>query len=149
MDEKTSKRTTLLLVEDDPADVRLIQEAIKESDIHSLLYVVEDGLEAIDFLFRKGKFAQAPRPDLILLDLNLPKKNGHEVLAEIKTHDPIKRIPVIIFTTSEAERDILKSYDLHANCYMTKSLDLSLFIRSIKMFVEYWMTEVKLPTFNR
>jgi len=135
----------ILLVEDNPADVRLTVESLKEGKVYNVLHVVDDGEEAISFLQKQGKYADKPRPDLILLDLNLPKKNGHEVLAEIKGNDELKRIPVVILSASKAEEDILKSYGLHANCYITKPVDLDHFIHVIKNVKDFWFTIVKLP----
>ncbi len=135
----------ILLVEDNPGDVRLAQEALKESKIRNKLFVAEDGVEAIAFLRRQGKYADMPRPDLILLDLNLPRKNGREVLAEIKTDENLKRIPVVIMTVSRAEEDITKCYNHHANCYITKPLDFHQFMEVTKSIEEFWLTIVKLP----
>ena len=139
------KEIDILLVEDNPGDARLAMEALKESKIHNHLHVVMDGEEASDFLFRKGKHAEANHPDLILLDLNLPKKDGRELLAEIKNDPVLKRIPVVILTTSKAEEDIIKTYNLHANCYITKPLDLDQFMKVIKSIEEFWLTIVVLP----
>jgi chemotaxis family two-component system response regulator Rcp1 len=135
----------ILLVEDNPADVRLTQEALLEEKLVNNLNVVNDGVEALAFLRKEGKFADAVRPDLILLDLNLPKKDGREVLEEIKNDDNLKCIPVVVLTISDAEADILKSYDLHANCYITKSIDLTQFSRVVKSIQDFWLTIVKLP----
>ena len=122
----------ILLVEDNPGDVRLTVEALKENKLHNNLYVVGDGEEAMAFLRRESEYADVPCPDLILLDLNLPKKDGRETLAEIKQDPDLKRIPVVILTTSQAEEDVLKTYDLHANCYVTKPVDLDQFIKVVK-----------------
>ena len=135
----------ILLVEDSPSDVRLTQEALREEKIHNNLSVVNDGVEAMAFLRREGKYTQAPRPGLILLDLNLPRKDGREVLAEIKNDEKLKAIPVVVLTISEAESDILKSYDLHANCYITKPIDLNQFSRVVKSIQDFWLAIVKLP----
>ncbi len=136
----------ILLVEDNPGDVRLTLEAFKEGKVRNQISVVNDGVEALAFLRREGQYAAAPRPDVILLDLNLPKKDGYEVLAEIK-HDPVlRRIPVVILTTSEAERDILQTYYMHANCYITKPVDLEQFITIIKSIETFWLNVVKLPS---
>jgi len=135
----------ILLVDDNPGDVRLTQETLKESKVLNNLHVVRDGEEALDFLFRKGEFREKPTPDIIFLDLNLPKVNGHEVLAKIKSHPDLCRIPVVVLTTSQAEEDILRSYDLHANCYVTKPLDLSQFIRVVKTINHFWLSVVTLP----
>ncbi|MEW6324939.1 MAG: response regulator [Nitrospirota bacterium] len=139
------KPIELLLVEDNPGDVRLTREALKENKIRNNLHVVVDGMEAMAFLRRDGKYREAVRPDLILLDLNLPKKNGREVLADIKGDEQLKRIPVVVLTTSQAEQDIVRSYNLHANCYITKPVDLDQFIGVIKEIEGFWLTVVKLP----
>ncbi|MCA9971271.1 MAG: response regulator [Anaerolineales bacterium] len=135
----------ILLVEDNPGDVRLTQEALKEGKVLNELHVAKDGVEALDFLFRRGAHADAPRPDVILLDLNLPKMNGHEVLAEIKADPRLKPIPVVILTTSSAEDDIVRTYNLHANCYITKPVDLEQFITVVQSVEDFWFTIVKLP----
>lgn len=140
-----AKDIEILLVEDNPGDVRLTMEALKDCKMRNTLYVVEDGEEAMSFLYKKGKYADAPHPDLILLDLNLPKKNGKEVLFEIKENPKLKRIPVVILTTSKAEEDILKTYDLHANCYITKPVDFDQFISVVRKIEDFWFTIVKLP----
>ncbi len=139
----------ILLVEDNPADVRLTQEALKEEKFFSNLSVVTDGVEAMDFLHRKGKYGAAPRPDLILLDLNLPRKDGREVLEEIKADPDLKVIPVVVLTISKAEEDILRSYKLHANCYISKPVDLGQFLTVAKTIQEFWLTIVKLPPNGR
>lgn len=139
------KPIVILLVEDNPADVRLTEEALKEEKLHNNLHVVNDGVEALAFLRKEGKYSNAVRPDLILLDLNLPKKDGREVLKEIKSDDKLKTIPVVVLTVSKAEEDILKSYNLHANCYITKPLDLNQFSRVVKSIQDFWLTIVKLP----
>ena len=135
----------LLLVEDNPGDVRLTQEALREGKVRNHLKVASDGVEALAYLRREGEYANAPQPDLILLDLNLPKKNGREVLAEIKDDPVLKRIPVVILTVSKAEEDVLKSYNLHANCYITKPVDLDQFVSVVKSIEEFWIGIVKLP----
>ena len=135
----------ILLVEDNPGDVRLTAEALKKSRVRNKVHVVEDGVVAMEFLYQKGKFADAVRPDLILLDLNLPKKNGREILAEIKKDKDLKRIPVVVLTISNAEEDILQSYNLYANCYITKPIDLMKFIKVINSIENFWLTVVKLP----
>lgn len=139
------KPIEILLIEDNPGDVRLVVEAIKDNKMRNNLHVVEDGIEALVFLGREGKYADAPRPDLILLDLNLPKKDGREILAEIKADENLRRIPVVVLTTSRAEEDILKAYDLNANCYVTKPVGLDQFIKVVKSIKEFWLTIVKLP----
>jgi chemotaxis family two-component system response regulator Rcp1 len=136
----------VLLVEDNPGDVRLTKEALKEGKMLNRVTVVGDGVEALSFLRRQGKYADAGQPDLILLDLNLPKKDGRQVLAEIKADPRLKRIPVVVLTTSSAEEDILKTYDLHANCYVTKPVDLEQFMHVVKSIEDFWVTVVKLPS---
>jgi len=143
--QKQGKPVEILLVEDNPGDARLAQEAMKDSKINNVLHLVSDGVEAMDFLRKKGKYADAPRPDLVLLDLNLPKKDGREVLAEIKADESLRRIPVVILTISKAEEDILKSYNLHANCFITKPIDLDQFMKVVKAIEDFWLTIVKLP----
>lgn len=135
----------ILLVEDNPGDVRLTQEAMKEGKMRNRLSVAVDGVEAMAFLRQEGKYADAPRPDVILLDLNLPRKDGRTVLAEIKADPDLKRIPVVILTSSKAEEDILNSYDSHANCYITKPSDLEQFIDVVKSVEGFWFQIVKLP----
>ena len=135
----------ILLVEDNPGDVRLIQEAFRDGKTHASLQVVEDGKEALSFLRREGAYAHAPRPDLILLDLNLPKKDGREVLLEIKGDGHLRRIPVVVLTASHAEEDILKAYDLRANCYVTKPLGFDRCIEVARSIEDFWLTVVKLP----
>ena len=135
----------VLLVEDNPGDVRLTQETLKDSKLLNRISVAADGVEAMAFLRREGKYVHATRPDLILLDLNLPKKDGREVLAEIKVDRLLRRIPVVVLTTSSAEQDILKTYDLHANFYITKPLNLDQFSAVVKAIEEFWFTIVKLP----
>jgi two-component system, chemotaxis family, response regulator Rcp1 len=135
----------ILIVEDNEGDVRLAREALRESKIRNTIHHVPDGVEAMDFLHRQGRYAQAPRPDLILLDLNLPRMDGREVLAAIKSDAELKRIPVVILTVSNDEIDIFKTYNLHANCYITKPLDLDQFIQVVKSIEDFWLTIVKLP----
>ncbi len=135
----------ILLVEDNSGDVRLTQEALKEGKVRNNLSIVSDGVEALAFLRREGQYATVPRPDVILLDLNLPRKDGREVLAEIKQDPNLRRIPVVILTTSQAEHDILRTYNLHANCYITKPVDLEQFIIVVKSIETFWLTVVKLP----
>jgi len=139
------KLIKILLVEDNPGDADLAREALEASKLHNDLHVVGDGEAAMAFLRREGKYAAAPRPDLVLLDLNLPKKDGREVLAEIKSDEHLKRIPVVILTTSKAEEDILRTYSLHANCFITKPIDLTQFIKVVQAIEEFWFTIVKLP----
>lgn len=135
----------ILLVEDNPGDVDLTKEALGEGKVVNNLHVVEDGIEALAFLRRQGTYAGSALPDLILLDLNLPRKDGREVLAEIKEDPELKLIPVVVLTTSEAERDVLKAYSLHANCYITKPVDLNQFIDVVKAIEDFWFAVVKLP----
>jgi two-component system, chemotaxis family, response regulator Rcp1 len=135
----------ILVVEDNPGDARLIKEVLNENKIFNSIYFVKDGVEAMDYLYAKGKYQDSPKPDLIILDLNLPKKDGREVLAEIKSDKDLKRIPVVIMTISQAEEDIFKSYNLHANCYITKPIDLNQFIKVIKSIENFWFSVVKLP----
>lgn len=139
------KPIEILLVEDNPGDADLAREALEGSKMRNTLHVVGDGVAAMDFLRRTGAHAGAPRPDLILLDLNLPKKDGREVLAEIKSDDDLKRIPVVILTTSTAEEDVLRTYNLHANCYITKPIDLNQFLKVIRSIEDFWLCIVKLP----
>jgi len=142
---RVGKPIQILLVEDNPGDVRLVKEALKDVKMLNNLRVAKDGVEALDFLHREGNHTGAPRPDLILLDLNLPKKDGREVLKDIKADKNLKRIPVVVLTTSKAEEDILRSYDLQANCYITKPVDLDEFIKVVKSIKDFWFTIVKLP----
>ena len=136
----------ILLVEDNPGDVRLTQEALDEAKVINNLSVVDNGVNALAFLRQEGKYPNAVRPDLILLDLNLPKKDGRAVLADIKEDPSLKRIPVVILTTSRAEEDIVRSYDLHANCYVTKPVDLDQFIKVVKSIEQFWFSVVMLPS---
>jgi CheY-like chemotaxis protein len=145
MAENLSSPIEILLVEDNPGDVRLTREALKDAKVLNNLYVADDGFEALAFLKREGEYLNAIRPDLILLDLNLPKKDGREVLAEIKADPGLRQIPVVILTTSKAEEDVLKTYDLHANCYITKPVDLEKFIEVISAIEDFWLSIVKLP----
>ncbi|MBV8758501.1 MAG: response regulator [Deltaproteobacteria bacterium] len=140
------KPIEILLVEDNAADVRLTEEALREGKVRNNLHVARDGMEALEFLRRQGKYAKATRPDLILLDLNLPRRDGREVLAEIKDDPSLKMIPVVVLTTSSAEADILKSYKLHANCYITKPVDLEQFVSVVKSIDDFWLTVVRLPS---
>ena len=136
----------ILLIEDSPGDVRLTMEALKEAKVLNRLSVVTDGVEALHFLRRTGPHAQAPSPDLILLDLNLPRKDGREVLEEIKRDPDLRRIPVVILTTSQLEADVTRAYDLHANCYITKPVDFKQFISVVRSIEDFWLTVVKLPS---
>jgi CheY-like chemotaxis protein len=146
MNKRSGRPIEILLVEDSPGDVRLTQEILKEGKVHNNLSVVEDGVEALAFLQQQQPYTHAPHPDLILLDLNLPKKDGREVLEAIKADQNLRRIPVVVLTTSVAEEDIIKAYDLHANCYITKPIDLDQFIHVVKSIEEFWLTIVKLPS---
>ncbi len=135
----------ILLVEDNPGDVRLTLEAFQEAKVCNKVHTVCDGVEAMAFLRQEGKYAQSPCPDIILLDLNLPKKDGREVLAEIKCDENMKRIPVVVLTTSKSEEDIIKSYELQASCYITKPVDLDNFLGTVKSIGDFWLAIVKLP----
>lgn len=135
----------ILLVEDNPGDVRLTEEALKEGKVVNRVNVVQDGVEALAYLRKEGEYASAETPDLILLDLNLPKKDGREVLAEVKEDPDLRMIPVVVLTTSRDEQDILKSYDLHANCYITKPVDFEQFIGVVRAIEDFWLSVVKLP----
>ena len=139
------KAIEILLIEDNPGDADLAREALKFGKVNNFLHVVGDGESAMAFLRREGPYADSPRPDLILLDLNLPKKDGREVLAEIKNDPHLKLIPVVILTSSSAEEDIVKSYNLHANCYITKPIDLNQFLKVVYAIEDFWLTIVKLP----
>ncbi len=135
----------VLLVEDDPGDVVLIQEAFEDNKVRNRLHCVSDGVDALRFLRREDEFADAPRPDLILLDLNLPRKDGREVLAEVKTDETLQQIPVVVLTTSKLDEDVLRSYKLHANAYVTKPVDFDRFIEVVRQIDEFFVTVVKLP----
>jgi CheY-like chemotaxis protein len=135
----------VLLVEDDPGDVLMVREALSDHERSNRLTVVGDGEQAMDVLHRRGAFADAPRPDIVLLDLNLPRKDGYEVLAEIKGDEDLRRIPVVVLTTSEADRDILRSYELHANAYVTKPTDYERYMEMVRQIDEFFVTVVKLP----
>jgi CheY-like chemotaxis protein len=139
------KPIEILLVEDHPGDVELTVEVLKDAKVSNRLHVVSDGVEAMAFLRREGRYAHVCTPDLILLDLNLPRKDGREVLLEVKADPLLGRIPVVVLTTSEAEQDILKSYALHASCYVTKPVDLHQFVKVVKSIEDFWLTVVKLP----
>ncbi|HUT23144.1 MAG TPA: response regulator [Sumerlaeia bacterium] len=144
-EEVIGKPIEILLVEDNPGDVRLTQEALRDAKVHNNLHVAGTGVDAVAFLKREGKFSSAPRPDLILLDLNLPLKGGMEVLGEIKGDPDFRTIPVVILTTSQAETDIIKAYHLNANCYVTKPVGLDQFIEVVNSIENFWLTVVKLP----
>lgn len=135
----------ILLVEDNPGDVRLIMETLRDGKIENRLSVAEDGVEALAFLRRQAKFSSAPRPDLILLDLSLPRKNGQEVLVEIKQDPCLKRIPVCVITSSATEKDVLEAYNNYVNCYLTKPVDLEHFISVVRSVEDFWLSIVKLP----
>jgi CheY-like chemotaxis protein len=143
------KCVEILLVEDNPVDVLVTKRALQGGNVCNNLHVVQDGEEAMDFLYQRGKYSNAPRPGLILLDLNLPKKSGREVLAEIKQDPGLLHIPVIVLTTSEADADILLSYSLHANCFITKPVDLEQFTDVVRSIEGFWFTVVKLPPDER
>ena len=144
--QSTGRAIEILLVEDNPGDVRLTQEALREGKVLNNLNVVNDGVQALAYLRQEGQYSGATRPDIILLDLNLPKKDGREVLAEVKGDANLKRIPVVVLTTSQDETDILKSYELQANAYVTKPVDLNQFIKVLQSFEDFWLSIVKLPT---
>ncbi|MBF0422369.1 MAG: response regulator [Magnetococcales bacterium] len=146
MDAILGKPIEILLVEDSPGDVDLTREALADSKLVNRLHVVEDGEEAMAFLRRQGRYVDAVRPDVVLLDLNLPRKDGREVLEEIKADEVLKTIPVVVLTTSQAEEDILRTYKLHANCYITKPVDVMQFFAVVKSVEDFWLTVVKLPT---
>ena len=149
MSNTNGRSVEILLVEDNPGDIRLTLEALKDIKVLNQVSVAKDGVEALAFLRREGKYREAVRPDLILLDLNLPKKDGREVLEAIKGDGELRRIPVVVLTTSEAEQDILKAYDLHANSYIAKPVDLEQFMRVVKLVEDFWLTIVKLPPNGR
>jgi CheY-like chemotaxis protein len=136
----------ILLVEDSPSDAEFTVEALKEAKVRNHLSLVEDGVQAMEFLRRQGKYAQAPRPDLIMLDLNLPRKDGREVLAEMKADNNLKMIPVVVLTTSRAEQDVLRAYELHANCYITKPVDFQQFLNVVRSIESFWLFVVTLPS---
>ena len=143
--EISTRSIEILLVEDNPGDARLTIEAMREAKVRNRMHVVEDGVEAMEYLRRQGRFGEAPRPDLILLDLNLPRKDGREVLAEVKSDPDLKRIPVVVLTTSQAEEDVVRAYDLHANCYVTKPVDLAQFMKIVAQIDAFWVNVVTLP----
>jgi CheY-like chemotaxis protein len=146
--EPQAKPIDILLVEDNRMDIRLTQEALHEGKVANNLHVVMDGEKALSFLRREGEYADAPKPDIILLDLNLPRKDGRQVLAEVKADPVLRSIPVVVLTTSKAEEDIVKSYDLHVNCYITKPVDMQSFLDIIKSISHFWLTVVALPRDN-
>ena len=148
MSDRKGGAADILLVEDNPGDVRLTEEAFKEGNIANTLHVVTDGIEALDFIYQCGDHADAPRPDIILLDLNLPRKNGDEVLTEIREDDDLSQIPVIILTSSEAEGDVVRSYDLCANAYLTKPVNPDEFIETVRLTGAFWIEVVRLPPKN-
>ncbi len=148
MENSVLNSIDILIVEDNKGDARLIKEVFNQNKVFNSLHFVTDGVEAMDFLYARGKFKGVPRPDLVILDLNLPRKDGREVLAEIKSDTELKHIPVVIMTISQAEEDIFKSYNLHANCYVTKPIDLDQFIKVIKSIENFWFSVVKLPAKN-
>jgi CheY-like chemotaxis protein len=143
--ERNLRPVEILLVDDNPGDIRLTREALDGGQMRNNIHVAEDGMQAMAFLRREGDYTDAPRPDLILLDLNLPRKDGREVLREIKSDADLKLIPVVVLTTSQAEQDILRSYSLHANCYITKPVDLEQFFKVVESIEGFWLTVVKLP----
>ena len=142
---KKDEPINILLVEDNPGDIRLAQEIFKDGKVQKELHVVEDGVEAMAFLKKEGKYADSPRPDLILLDLNLPRKDGREVLDELKSDESLRRIPVIILTTSKSEEDVIKTYNMHANCFITKPVDIVQFLDMAEAIEEFWFNIVSLP----
>lgn len=145
MQQSIGKPVEILLVEDNPADVRLMQEAFREGEVRNSMSVVADGMAAMSFLRREGIYGDAPRPNLILLDLNLPRKNGHEVLAEIKLDAKLRAIPVVVLTTSSASEDVLAAYNLHANCYITKPADVARFFQVVNSVNDFWLHTARLP----
>ncbi len=146
INEHNASPVDILLVEDNPGDIQLTKEALAETKILTNLFTVENGVEALNFLYKKGEYLNRPRPDIIILDLNLPLKDGREVLEVIKMDEDLKRIPVVILTSSKAEEDIVRSYNLHANCYITKPLDFESFIKIVQNIEQFWFTVVKLPS---
>lgn len=143
--ENNTQPIEILLVEDNPGDARLTLEAMRDAKVRNRIHVVEDGIEAMAFLRRQGRFGDAPRPDLILLDLNLPRMDGREVLSEVKSDPDLRRIPVVVLSTSQAEEDVIRAYDLHANCYVTKPMDLAQFMKIVNQIGEFWVKVVTLP----
>jgi chemotaxis family two-component system response regulator Rcp1 len=149
MTKSEARPIEILLVEDSPSDTDLTLEALKDFKVRNHVSVVEDGVQALQFLRRKGPHAQAPRPDLIMLDLNLPRKDGREVLAEIKADDDLKTIPIVVLTTSRADQDILRAYQLNANCYITKPVDFNQFLEVIRSIETFWLFVVTLPPVSK
>ncbi len=145
MSPSEAEAVEILLVEDNLGDVRLTIEALKDAKLANRLHVAEDGVKAVEFLQKTGPYADAPTPDLILLDLNLPRKDGREVLEEIKTDPELRRIPVVVLTTSTVDEDILRAYELHANCYVTKPVDFNQFMRIVRTLDDFWLSVVRLP----
>ena len=145
MKQGSGKPMDILLVEDNPGDVMLVEEVLSDSKVRNRLHVVSDGEQAMEFVRRQGKHAGAPRPDLILLDLNLPKKSGREVLREVKTHPDLKTIPVVVLTSSKSDDDVVKSYELHANAYILKPVDFHQFMKVMRAIEDFWFVTVKLP----
>ena len=143
--KRLSRPVEILMVEDNPGTVRLTQEVMRDSKVRNAMYVVDDGVEAMAFLRKQGRYNSAPRPDLVLLDLNLPRKDGRETLAEMKQDEELKRIPVVVLTTSRSEEDVLRAYDLHANCYLTKPVGLEDFVKVVKSIENFWIEMATLP----
>lgn len=135
----------ILLVEDNPADARLIEEVFKDTNVNNRIHVAKDGVEAMDFLNKENEYSDAPKPDIILLDLNLPRKDGREVLREVKSDENLKSIPIVILTTSSAKEDVIKTYRNHANCYITKPVDFDQFLKVINAIEDFWLKVVRLP----
>ena len=148
MENEKGRAIGILLVEDNPGDVRLTREALKEAKVQNSLSVASDGVEAMAYLRREGAYSAAARPDIVLLDLNLPKKDGRQVLAEVKVDPELRRIPIVVLTTSKAEEDILKTYDLHANCFITKPVDFDKFVKVVQSIEHFWLSIVTLPPPN-
>lgn len=146
MSDASGEALDVLLVEDNPGDVRLTQEAFRQGDVDCTLHVVDDGVEALDFCYQRGEYADAPRPDIVLLDLNLPRKDGREVLAALEEDPDLSRIPVVVLTSSAARADVRESYDQSANAYLTKPVDPEEFIRTIDAFTEFWLSTARLPS---
>ncbi|NUQ00284.1 MAG: response regulator [Armatimonadetes bacterium] len=146
MSRASGRPVEILMVEDNPGDARLTMEGLKEAKVRNNLHIVHDGEQALQFLYRQAGYEDAPRPDLILLDLNLPRCNGREVLAKIKSDQQLHRIPVVVLTSSQAEEDIVSAYDLNVNCYVTKPVDFDRFVQVIQSIEDFWLTIVKLPS---